>query len=227
MTRSKNRREVRLLKFEKGNILSFLRSRTEPVSETTLLRHLTGAKVLSEAGEDLYSLHFSLYHALYSLRRDGACCDMYLHLDPMRIRLVETPGPFQCSHYFPEEGKYCGGPAAGRGLCQYHSYANVGDIHLPRYDPMEDFYLNPENIAFGTNPLLEKSTRGIIMYSLRRGDVEAALDFFGISAPSRRTVQKRYYELARKYHPDLKKGNDGMMKILNGHYQVLREIFFF
>jgi len=225
MTREKNDGGPRLLDFAKDEIYTFLRSRTEPVSEAALLKHLTGLRFLSDGGEDLYSLHFSLYHALHSLRRDDACRGMYLHLDPMRIRLVETPEPSRCSHYFPEEGSYCGRPAERRGLCSYHASAAPGDADLPLYDPMDDFYLNPENIAFGASPLLEKITRGIIVYSLRRGEVEAALRFFGIAGPSRRVVQKRYYELARKYHPDLEKGNDEMMKLLNSHYQVLREIF--
>ncbi|HPA72792.1 MAG TPA: J domain-containing protein, partial [Spirochaetota bacterium] len=88
-----------------------------------------------------------------------------------------------------------------------------------------EFYLNPDNISFGMSPLIEKLARGIVVYSIRRGEVEAALRFFNMVHPSRRSLQKKYHELARLYHPDMVKGSDGMMKQLNSHYQILLEVF--
>ena len=216
---------LRLLAFDREALFDFLAARDRPVSEVELLKHLTGKTYLSESREELYSLHFSLYHSLYTLRRLESGRSYYLHLDPMRIRLAAVPDPAGCVFYYPHDGRFCGRRVESGGFCGYHAwYAGYYAGHL-LFDPMEDFYLNPDNISFGASAVLSKLMRGIIVYSMRRGEVDEALRFFGMTHPSRRLLQKRYYELARLYHPDLKDGNDTMMKKLNSFYQVLREIF--
>jgi hypothetical protein len=216
---------LRILAFDREAIVKFLAARDSPVSEVELLKYLTGKSYLSESREELYSLHFSLYHALYTLRRHESGRTHYLHLDPMRIRLAQVPGPRECVFYHAVDGRFCGRPAESGGFCGYHAWYERYYANHPLFDPMDDFYLNPENIAFGASGILSKLMRGIIVYSLRRGEVDEALRFFGMTHPSRRLLQKRYYELARLYHPDLINGNDTMMKRLNSFYQVLREIF--
>lgn len=216
---------LKLIEFDTRALFELLVSRDTPVTEVELLKRLTGKTYLSESREELYSLHFSLYHALYTLRRLDLCRGYYLHLDPMRIRLLALSVPARCGHYFPMEGRFCGRSAAGAGFCSWHAPDDAYYAHHPHFDPMDDFYRNPDNISFGRSKLLTKIMRGIIVYSLRRGEVEEALRFFGMVHPSSRLLQKKYHELARRYHPDMKKGNDAMMKQLNRYYQVLREIF--
>jgi DnaJ-class molecular chaperone len=38
-------------------------------------------------------------------------------------------------------------------------------------------------------------------------------------------VKRKYHQLARAYHPDMKNGDDTLMKELNHSYQVLMEVF--
>ena len=222
------RREIKkmpLAAFDESELIKFLVSRDEPVSEAALLKRMTGRRYLSESREGLYKLHFSLYNLLYRFRGRALSKLYYLHLDPMRIRMLHRGQPDECVMYFPEEGRFCSMPAVNGGFCRYHGWNTSDRFRYPVYDPMSEFYLNDENIAFGNSELLERLMRGIMIYSLKKGEIDAALAFFNISHPSRRLIQKRYHVLARQYHPDLLNGNDEMMKRLNSSYQVLREIF--
>jgi hypothetical protein len=92
------------------------------------------------------------------------------------------------------------------------------------FDPLLEFYLNPENIAFGESDLLKKLMNGVMVYAFRRGEVRESLEFFDLVNPNRAIVRRRYRELARRYHPDIT-GDDAMMKKLNRSYQVLCEVF--
>ncbi len=217
--------KFRIIPFDIQMIAKYLLSRRHPVSEVELLKHLMGVKMLSDCAEELYSLHFSLYHALYTLRHDPMCSSFYLHLDIMRIRMIALPSFSRCVYYYPEDGRYCEIESHGNLFCAYHYRFAELLFHALAFDPMEDFYLNPENIRFGESELLSKLQRGVILYSLRRGQVEEALKFFGLHNPNRKALQKRYYEFAKKFHPDFQCGDDSMMKKVNAHYQVLREIF--
>ena len=218
-------RTLRLAAFDESELVRYLVSQDGPVSEAAILKRMTGRRYLSESSEGLYVLHFTLYHSLYRLRRRASTDKYYLHLDPMRIRMLSLNPPGECTVYFPETGRFCSRPVTNNGFCSYHEYYASERYHFPVFDPMSEFYLNEENIAFGKSMLLERLMRGVMTYSLKKGEVKAALGFFGISHPSRRIIQRRYRDLARQYHPDLIKGNDEMMKRLNSSYQVLCEIF--
>jgi len=223
MTDSDTSAEVRLMHFDMATIFGYLASREAPVTEVELLRRLTGEERLPGDRKRLFALHFSLYHALHTLRYHET--GYYLHMDPMRLRLAPLPGCGRCVRYFPEPGRYCGKSAGDGRFCSWHlPEEELGARHL-LFDPMAEFYLNPDNISFGLNPLIEKLARGVVVYSFRRGEVDAALRFFNMVHPSRRSLQKRYHDLARLYHPDMVNGSDGMMKQLNSHYQVLLEVF--
>jgi len=93
------------------------------------------------------------------------------------------------------------------------------------FDPLLDFYTNPDNLSFGTSALLEKLMKGVVIYALRRGEVERALELFGLSRPTMKNIKRKYHELAKSLHPDLNRGGETEMKRLNHAYQVLMEVF--
>lgn len=56
----------------------------------------------------------------------------------------------------------------------------------------------------------------------RFDEVQKAKDFFGFThSPTKDEIKKKYKELARKYHPDINKGDDTKMKELNHYKDVL------
>lgn len=213
----------RLKEFDTTALFSMLDGLDGPAAETDLLKMATGERRIPPGRERLFELHFSLFHALYRLKADAGARGYYLHLDPMRIRLVRVPGPGSCRHYVPVTGRYCGRAAGDDGYCPEHLDPLV--LAAPSFDPLRDFYTNPDNISFGSSPVLEKLMKGVVIYSLRRGEVERALAVFGLSRPTKKRIQARYHELARSFHPDLNPGREHLMKELNYSYQVLMEIF--
>ncbi len=53
-------------------------------------------------------------------------------------------------------------------------------------------------------------------------DIQKAKDFFGFDGTyTKEDIKKRYKELAKKYHPDINKGDDTKMKELNHYRDVL------
>ncbi len=214
---------LRLMDFDTGKIFALLESYAAPVMEADLLRTMTGEARIPSGREKLFELHFSFYHALYRLKREAGALGYYLHLDPMRIRMARVPGPGSCHHYDPETGSHCGRDAGGGGYCALH--------HLPgidaavAFDPLLDFYTNPDNLSFGTSALLEKLMKGVVIYALRRGEVERALELFGLSRPTMKNIRRKYHELAKALHPDLNRDGEAQMKRLNHAYQVLMEVF--
>jgi hypothetical protein len=223
MITSDNNEHPRLRDFETADIFNILLSRDAPIAEVDLLRIMTGTRRLPAGRERLFELHFSLFHALYSLKYEAGAGGYYLHLDPMRIRLIKTPDAGLCHHYLPENGRYCGMPVHDGYYCPlHHDPAMPGTVS---FDPLHDFYTNANNISFGTDSILGKLMNGVIIYALKRGEVEHALNFFGLSRPTLKKVKKKYHELAKSYHPDRNNGDDSLMKELNHSYQVLTEVF--
>ncbi|HRZ27438.1 MAG TPA: DnaJ domain-containing protein [Spirochaetota bacterium] len=205
-------------------ILSYLENKSEPVMEADLLKKSFGLDRLPIGAESLFDIHFALYHRLYLARRPLALRGMYLHLDPMRIRLVRYPAMGRCFHYFPESGAFCGSGCSGV-YCPDHEDLYRDDRARPSIDMLGDFYINEENISFGKCGLLEKLMNGIVIYAFKKGEIDNALNIFGLTKPSARTIASTYHFLARKYHPDLHDGDDNKMKEINRAYQVLREVF--
>lgn len=210
-----------LIEFKTATIFSLLDSFTAPAAEADLLRTITGLARMPAGRDKLFELHFSFYHALYRLREEAGPRGYYLHLDPMRIRLVRIPGPGVCHQYFPETGSFCGGDAGSGLYCPSHCDPGAA----LSFDPLRDFYTNPENISFGTSAVLERLMKGVVLYALRRGEVERALDLFGLPRPTMKSIKKKYHAMAKSLHPDLNRGSEARMKELNHAYQVLTEIF--
>ena len=202
-----------------GEIADFLKERKRPSAETELLRFSLNAGRIPSSQSELFAVHFELYHRLYLIRETQGADGWYLHLDPMRIRLVRLSSG--CLYYFPGTGSFCGDGDSLR--CPDHPHRF--DPAYPAFDPLREFYLNHDNIEYWGDPVFQKSLRGSAVYCFRTGAVKQALEFFGITLanPGRAIVLKRYRELAKAYHPDLCGGDDSLMKSLNAHYDVLRE----
>jgi len=200
----------------------YLKDKNKPVMEIELIRYFTGD--YSRQGEEaLFRVHFSIYHALYRLKTSAGKKGYYLHLDPMRVALVMAPDG-QCAHYLPEKGEFCKKSANGTGYCTAHGFSRH-DESFPTYDPLQEFYLNPDNISFGNTHILKRIMNGILIYSFRKGDIEEALVLFDLVRPDKKRIQKRYRELARKHHPDGPGGSASEMKKLNHAYNILKEVF--
>ena len=215
---------MEMVEFQKDAIVDYLREQPGPVMEADLLKNLAGIRHLPSRNPDLFNLHFSLYHVLYILKNTLAGNGIYLHVDPMRIRLIPYPNVHECHHYLPERGFFCK-EQCDKSYCSVHMPLYQDNQCRLSFDCLRDFYCNKENIAFGESDLLDKLMRGIIVYAFQKGEIDSALQFFDLRYPSKKIIQKKYYHLAMKYHPDRNNGDDTLMKKLNRSYQVLREAF--
>jgi len=216
---------MKLIKINIEDLYHYLAEMESPVMEIQLLRKFPGEVDLARRKDRLYSLHFSLFHALYLLKGIAGEDGYYIHLDPMRIRMIKVPGSGRCSYYYAEKGLFCNRHVEEGSYCTYHISYSRQNSSLPVYDPLDEFYCNPDNIAFGNSRILERLMMGIKVYTFRKGDIEESLKLFGLTHPGKRIIQKRYRELALKYHPDRNNGDDSRMKNLNNAYNVLKEVF--
>jgi hypothetical protein len=205
-------------------IAEYLSGKSSPVTESVLLRFALNIEKIPSAVAELYPLHFLLYNRLYAVKISYGEKGFYLHLDPMRIRLVALPDG--CCYYFPNEGSFCNEPCA-HGLCGAHE--STVERELPAFDPMRSFYMDMRNLDFGDTDLLEKYRGGIMNHAWNKDEVKSALAFFGfnIDYPGAALIRKRYYELARRVHPDLPDGSSDKMKRLNSNYGILKKAFVF
>jgi len=210
--------------FDRMRVLDLLRKAGGPVYEASLLRELTGMASLPADQAGLFRLHFSLYYLLYTMKSELAGEGLFLHLDPMRISLDDIPGTGLCAHFNAEKGRFCRRPTGGGTYCAVHSIVHRNNLRSVHYDPLLEFYSNPDNISFGESDLLRRLLDGFVIYAFRRGEIQESLSFFDLVNPTCAMVRKRYYELAKRYHPDVS-GGDDMMKKLNRCYRVLREVF--
>lgn len=190
-----------------------------------LLKFALKVESIPSSAAELYPLHFLMYNRLYSIKISYGQKGFYLHLDPMRIRLL--PLPDGCCYYFPDEGLFCNQPAGEKGLCDAHEHSAERDF--PSFDPMRSFYMDMQNLDFGDTDLLEKYRSGIMNHAWNRDEVKSALLYFGfnIDYPGAELIRKRFYELARKFHPDLPNGSSDNMKCLNSSYEILKKAFVF
>jgi len=90
-----------------------------------------------------------------------------------------------------------------------------------------NFYCDSYNINYEFSVELIKVYRGFNKYIASLKEVEKALSFFqfnAIDTCNRSLLQKRYRELVKKYHPDRYNGDMAMIKQINEHYSLLKEI---
>lgn len=216
--------EPELIVIPEEQLFNYLVNLDFPVMEHELIKKMLLPETCSGEKPTLFVKHFSLYHALYKLKFSAGSEGFYLHLDCMRIRLIHIPPAGVCRHYDAESGKFCGADTHGE-YCELHDadYTQYRDSVI--FDYLQDFYCDSDNITFGESELLRKIMRGIRVYSLKRRDIEMALDFFGLRKPAKKNITRRYRELAGKYHPDRCGGSEEMMKRLNSSYMILKDVF--
>jgi len=204
------------------SIAEYLISAQQPVPETQLMKFAFSSDDLPHEQYELYRKHFLLYNRLYIIQEEYGKNSFYLHLHPLRIRLIETVGG--CSYYYPDEGGFCGQLPRLNAYCEHHHMRS--DIRFPVYDCMRAFYLDIKNIEWPEFEKIEHVRKGIMLYSAGITDIKKALQFMGFSCdfPGGYRIRKRYRELARKYHPDAS-GNIDNMKQLNEYYELLKKVF--
>ncbi len=205
-------------------LFNYLKQKNQPVMEFDVIKYFIPSDSNDQFHQTLFVKHFSVYHALYKLKFSAGLKGFYLHLDCMRIRLIQIPDHGICRHYDTETGKFCGEFTAG-DYCDQHT-SQYKDYHNSvSFDVLFDFYIDPENITFGESEILKKLMSGIKVYCLKKSDIEAALKFFKIHNPRKKNITARYRELAGKYHPDRYGGSEEMMKRLNSAYAILKEVY--
>lgn len=209
-----------IIPVDSSSLRQFLETQEQPVMEILLLREFTGYR---GQDDDLYQHHFSLSHALYQLKQDIAREQLYLHTDSMRIRLVPVPGGNQCSYYHNLKGEFCQETAESGNYCAHHQQYQQDDSR-PVLDVLTGFYLDPENITFGSSDLLERLMSGFFHFVLNRKEVERAQSIMGINRITAHSLRLRYRELTRKWHPDRPGGDVEKMKQVSWAYSLLRDI---
>lgn len=212
-----NRQDIRHF----NDIALFLDSAGKPLPETAVMRYSFDINDIPSDSRELYEKHFLLYHSLYCIKKTWGYQGYYLHLHPLRIRLVKLPAG--CTYYYADSGEFCSEPLVN-GVCPFHRSMN--EPLFPEYDCLDGFYSDIANIEWDQFEKIEKVRKGILIYSFRMSEVKQALSFMGFSIiPSGYMIRKRYRELAGQFHPDRSGGNAEKMKILNEGYALLKSVF--
>lgn len=208
--------------FEENDVIDILINIEKPIMESRLIRLLkTEYNYNIPSSCNMFDLHFSLFNCLYRVKQKMGVLDYYLHLDPMRIRLIKIVNG--CCHYEAEKGNFCGKKKENDFYCNEHGKTSLnGEIYSLI---MQEFYLNEDNISFKQSKTFQKILKGYTSYALKPGIVKEALEFFEIKNPNKKLIKKKYHQLAKKYHPDLSSQSQNKMKMVNYYYNVLSEIF--
>ncbi len=193
-----------------------------PIMESSLIKELENRFNYPALREDIYAVHFSLFFTLYSMKYIYGTENYYIHIDPMRLRMIKIPGEGFCSYYFPEEGRFCCKKTKEQ-FCIEHINFSLDNEKLS-YDPLMSFYTNEENINYSQRELFEKMSAGIILYSLKKNELQNALKYFKLKNPTQESVKKRFHQLSKILHPDFG-GCEEEMKKLNYYYGILKEVF--
>ncbi len=213
---------MELIEIDTGTLLSYLADITEITGEYEILKKFTPVLKGDGTPYSMYERHFSVYHALYKLKMEAGKSGLYLHIDPVKIRLLNTPGPGFCGWYYPEKGSFCMNESSGP-YCSIHKGEIEPDI--PYFDPMAQFYLDPENISFGESALLHEVMKGFRIYFIHKREINEALAIFSIEKPGKKAICRRYRELAALFHPDRCGGSDEKMKVINSAYSLLKTVY--
>lgn len=214
-----------LVNIDTDELLEYLLDKDEPVMEATVFREFLAEQPWYDDQRSLYERHFSLFHALFRLKRDIALEGYYVHPDPMRMAAVPYPEKDACHHYDPEEAAFCERPAEHGAYCimHYPEYAHLENALM--YEPLREFYLDEKNIEYGESQQFNDVLNGVKTYVVHKRDVEQALEVFELEYPTRKTVQRRYRKLVKKYHPDRPGGDINRMKDINRQYALLMKVF--
>ncbi len=206
------------------NLFNYLFDQDSPVMELDIIKYFIPSNDSVIHQSTLFVKHFSVYHALYKLKTSAGLKGYYLHLDCMRIRMIHIPAQGLCRHYYPETGNFCNKPTES-SFCGQHQEEYKDYRHSMIFDLLQDFYIDPENLAFEDSGLLKKIMNGISTYCIKKRDIDEALGLFEISRPGKNAIARRYRELAGKYHPDRYNDSGEMMKRINSAYMILKEVY--
>lgn len=213
---------MELIIIDINELRSFLSGLDSVTGEFELVKKFTPDSGSDGAPYSMYERHFSVYHALYKLKFDAGRDGVYLHIDPVRIRLIPLPSTGSCGYYKIESGSFCMNRAEDR-FCSEHR--DEVEPEIPQFDPMAQFYLEPENITFGESDILRDVMKGFGIYMTNRREINEALKLFGIEKPGRKSISRRYRELASEFHPDRHSGSEEKMKEINRAYSLLKNVY--
>lgn len=205
-----------------SELAEFLIPFESPLMEIEIIKRFFEFTPGTSSNTELFSMHFSVFNALYRLKEDYGGLGYYVHIDPMRIRVLKIPES-GCGYYFDDKGSFCTAESPEGEYCHVHRKFSPGNS--VQIDFLRDFYIDPENISFGESELLKRILEGTFRFIKNRRQIEDAKKLFGISHPSKKIIRKKYRELAMKFHPDKNRGDEKPMKKLNEAYEVLREVY--
>ena len=167
---------------KKLNVLSlflYIRGRKGNVSETELLRRFMGGyKEIVRGGlsEELFHLHFALYHNLYRLADRLAGTPYYLHIENMFVSLLRKPGRGRCVHFDETIRGFCGKKTVARTsrYCYLHgSMESAIEQSRSKAEALRNYYLNPKNDSTEEAIRIVRISRGMFNQDRERRETPA------------------------------------------------------
>lgn len=216
----------RLIPIRIGDLLKYCQALPKPVMESEIIREFVNPLC---CGSDmtLYQKHFSLFHALYTIKCDPKYFYCMVLIHPMQIIIRNYPAQARCVHYEPQFDAFCEKETTHGSYCSCHHemYGPANDV---LYDPLIAFYRDSCNIDYEYSDELKKVQNGFKKFCVNRKQVNTALHFFSLNENERfdkAVLQKRYREMVKIYHPDRHTGDSFMIKEINAHYGILKDVF--
>lgn len=153
-------------------LFRYIRSRKGSVSETELLRRFMGGYkeiVRSGLSEELFHLHFALYHNLYRLADHLAGTPYYLHIENMFVYLLRKPRKGRCVHFDETTRSFCGEKTVARSsrYCYLHgSMESAIEQSRSRAEALRSYYLDPKNDSTEEAIRIVRISRGMLSQDL-------------------------------------------------------------
>ncbi|MGQ9842408.1 MAG: DNA-J related domain-containing protein [Spirochaetota bacterium] len=217
----------KLIEIPKHDLIAYCLNAQGPVMESVVIKEIVNP-LCNNFPVTLYQKHFSLFHALYSIKNDPANYKFMVHIHPMHIVIRNYPVNNKCIDYNPCTNSFCKNQTVDGTYCAFHYSLYAPFKGSMICDPLNEFYSDPYNINYEYSDELKKAYNGVSKYIINRRKVERALSFFSFSSIehcNKALLQKRYRELVKKYHPDHYHGDTTMIKEINAHYTQLKAIF--
>ncbi len=213
----------KLIIIPERQLIAYCLNLSHPALESVVIRECVDP-LCNGDNPSLYRRHFSLFHALYTIKT----CPQYFHLmvyiHPMDIVIRNYPTNNACIHYDPWCDAFCNRETVDGIYCSFHYEFYEPYNHNCLYDPLMKFYSDSYNINYEFSVELNKVYRGFKKYiaSLKEvGEGFIFLQFNAIDTCNRSLLQKRYRKLVKKYHPDRYNGDMAMIKQINEPLQLV------
>ncbi len=199
-----------------------------PVPESVLLeRFFPDAReiMIGSPGQQLFDIHFTLYHHLYLLADELAGSEYFLFIRSMYIYLLTRPAPEHCSWFDAGRAVFCGVETAqGEPFCAFHreresAVKNAGTLS---FSSLRNYYLDPGNLNPEEANRMANLSRGILRYGASGEEVERSLDLLGIDIDcSVDRLKRRFRYLSKRYHPDTCLDDMGDFRQMRQAYSLL------